>query len=60
MNPSLPKPPIEPLDEECCHRHCSPCIFDYYEDALERWKIRVIERGGDPDEVLAALRSSTG
>lgn len=56
MNQGLPKPPIEPLEEECCHRHCSPCIFDYYEDALERWKDRVREAGADPAAILASLR----
>ena len=59
MNQGLPKPPIEPREEECCGRHCSPCIFDYYEDALARWKDRVIERGGDPEAVLAALKGGT-
>ena len=59
MNQGLPRPPIEPHPDECCGRHCSPCIFDYYDDALERWKLRVREAGADPDAVLAAFKSAS-
>jgi hypothetical protein len=52
--PDLPKPPEKPDLQECCNRGCCPCIFDYYWDALERWKTRVTELGGDPDAVLKA------
>ena len=24
--------------EDCCHSSCDPCIFDLYEDALERYE----------------------
>jgi hypothetical protein len=44
---------MKPHDEECCHRGCCPCIFDYYWDALERWRDRVSDMGLDPDELLA-------
>lgn len=50
----MPKPPVRPEPYECCGRHCSPCIMDYYSDALERWKARVREAGGDPEVLLAA------
>jgi hypothetical protein len=30
-------PPQRPKQEECCDRGCDPCIFDYYENALQRW-----------------------
>jgi len=31
------QPPQRPKQEECCERGCEPCIFDYYEIALQRW-----------------------
>jgi hypothetical protein len=34
-----------------------PCIFDYYDRALERWETRVISLGGDPAQVLADWRA---
>ncbi len=52
---SFPVPPNKPDDESCCHRGCSPCIFDYYWDALTRWEEAVRKLGGDPDQVLATL-----
>ena len=45
-------PPIKPDPEECCGRGCSPCIFDYYWDALERWEERVRRMGGGPEDLL--------
>jgi hypothetical protein len=53
MAEDVPDPPIRPQPYECCHRGCSPCIFDYYDDALERWKALVLARGADPDRLLA-------
>jgi hypothetical protein len=53
--PALPPPPNKPADHECCNRGCSPCIFDYYWDALARWEAAVRELGADPDAVLASL-----
>ena len=35
---SPPPPPVEPPATECCGRGCSPCVYDYYEKALNRWK----------------------
>jgi len=52
----IPKPPDRPHEDECCHRGCSPCIMDYYEDALERWRERLRARGLNPDDALAAIR----
>ena len=45
---------MKPHPDECCNRGCCPCIFDYYYDALERWKRVVIAQGHDPDKLLAA------
>lgn len=52
---SLPAPPIEPEEYLCCHRHCSPCIKDYYREALARWIETVTQMGGNPDDILAEL-----
>lgn len=54
---NLPRPPDKPDDLECCHRGCSPCIFDYYDKALERWEAKVRALGRDPAQVLAALQA---
>lgn len=54
-DPKFPKPPDKPTEDECCHRGCCPCIFDYYYDALERWEARVLEKGGDPKAILKAM-----
>ncbi len=36
----LPPPPREPDLDECCGSGCTPCVFDLYEERLERWKRR--------------------
>ena len=54
-DPQLPKPPELPDPQSCCQRGCTPCIFDYYDTALERWEGRIRALGHDPAEVLAAL-----
>jgi len=56
MSAAVPDPPTRPEPYECCNRGCCPCIFDYYDDALERWKALVTARGLDPEAVLAAHR----
>lgn len=33
-----PQPPREPALEDCCLGGCSPCIFELYQDALERYR----------------------
>jgi hypothetical protein len=57
-DPAIPGPPDEPDPIECCNRGCCPCIFDYYRDALERWKALVRGMGADPEAVLAELGRS--
>lgn len=52
--PTPPSPPSKPEPENCCNRGCCPCIFDYYYDALDRWKDRVTAMGHDPETLLAA------
>ena len=36
----LGAPPERPRRGECCDRGCDPCIWDYYERALARWRER--------------------
>jgi hypothetical protein len=33
-----PQPPVQPGLEDCCRSGCTPCVFDLYEDALERYR----------------------
>ena len=54
-DPQLPRPPELPDPQSCCQRGCTPCIFDYYDTALERWEDRIRALGHDPAEVLARL-----
>lgn len=53
-----PPPPNRPADYECCRRGCDPCIFDYYERALARWRDQVRALGGDPEALLTAGRGA--
>lgn len=36
----LPPPPREPDLDECCGSGCDPCVFDLYDQRLERWRTR--------------------
>ena len=36
-----PTPPREPTAEECCGKGCTPCVFDQYAEALERYKAQL-------------------
>lgn len=33
-----PQPPVRPDLEDCCRSGCTPCVFDLYEEALERYR----------------------
>ncbi|BAO88802.1 oxidoreductase-like domain-containing protein [Caballeronia cordobensis] len=33
-----PGPPERPLPEDCCQSGCNPCVFDLYQEALERYE----------------------
>jgi hypothetical protein len=51
-----PQPPEQPGDDECCRSGCDPCIFDLYQQELQRyreqlaqWEARQAKAGGkDP------------
>ena len=52
-----PAPPVRPAREDCCNGSCDPCVFDLYEEALERyraelraWEERNAARGVSPDD----------
>lgn len=34
-----PQPPRQPELDECCRSGCSPCVFDRYDEAMERYRI---------------------
>lgn len=55
----IPSIPTRPHEDECCKRGCDPCIFDYYERAIERWSERVRKLGADPDAILAEAETSS-
>jgi hypothetical protein len=44
---ALPALPYRPVVGECCGRGCDPCVWDYYERALARWRERVGESRED-------------
>jgi len=33
-----PVPPVRPSLEDCCRGSCDPCVFDLYDEALERYQ----------------------
>ena len=33
-----PVPPVQPGLDECCRSGCVPCVFDLYEDAMDRYR----------------------
>ena len=37
-NDPPPVPPVRPSREDCCQGSCDPCIFDVYEDTLDRYR----------------------
>jgi Oxidoreductase-like protein, N-terminal len=38
-----PTPPWRPELDDCCHSGCNPCVFDLYDDALERYQAALAE-----------------
>ena len=36
-----PEPPRQPALEDCCRSGCTPCVFDLYEDEMERYRARL-------------------
>lgn len=38
-----PVAPVRPGLDDCCHSGCNPCVFDLYDDALERYQAALVE-----------------
>jgi hypothetical protein len=38
-----PLPPVRPGLDDCCQSGCNPCVFDLYDDALERYATALAE-----------------
>jgi hypothetical protein len=38
-----PQPPVQPSLEDCCLSGCNPCVFDLYEQALERYELALAQ-----------------
>jgi hypothetical protein len=36
-------PPVQPDLDDCCHSGCNPCVFDLYDEALERYQTALAE-----------------
>jgi hypothetical protein len=36
-----PAAPERPLPGDCCRSGCNPCVFDLYQDALERYRAQL-------------------
>jgi hypothetical protein len=37
-NDPPPVPPVRPGPDECCDSGCNPCIFDLYQEELDRYR----------------------
>lgn len=35
-----PLPPVQPGLNDCCCSGCVPCVFDLYEDAMDRYRVQ--------------------
>jgi hypothetical protein len=44
---TIPQPPVEPALEDCCRSGCTPCIFDLYAEALERYEAWLAEQANN-------------
>ena len=41
QNASQDEPPVKPVQpdlDDCCNRGCYPCVFDTYDDAMDRYR----------------------
>ena len=36
-----PVPPVQPDIDDCCRSGCTPCVFDLYEDAMDRYRAQL-------------------
>ena len=47
--PELPPKPVPPEPGDCCGGGCARCVFDVYDEMLERWQRQVDEIVGRRD-----------
>jgi hypothetical protein len=48
--PELPPKPVPPEPGDCCGGGCARCVFDVYDEMLERWQRQVddiLQQRGD-------------
>lgn len=38
-----PQPPEKPLPSDCCGGGCTRCVFDLYDEAMERYELALAE-----------------
>jgi hypothetical protein len=38
---SAPQAPSRPSPDECCQGGCARCVFDLYEDMLDRYRVEL-------------------
>ena len=56
-----PQPPVEPALEDCCGNGCTPCIFDLYQDAYDRYEAALEAwRGRQPPAQAAGPEGGPG
>jgi hypothetical protein len=60
LSDAPPPPPLRPEPYECCGRGCCPCIFDYYNDALARWRETMRASGQEPPPIPNATPWQNG
>jgi hypothetical protein len=51
-----PVPPVRPGLDDCCHSGCSPCVFDLYDDALERYHVALAAWQARQPQAVAGAR----
>ena len=51
-----PVPPVRPGLDDCCHSGCNPCVFDLYDDALERYHAALAEWQARQPRAVAGAR----
>lgn len=54
-----PVPPRQPEPEDCCRSGCTPCVFDLYESALQRYERELLawEKRQQPSNEKPARKS---
>lgn len=51
-----PIPPVRPSNDECCRSGCEPCVFDLYEQAMERYYVVGMRKHCEGNDMVAPVR----